>query len=236
MSYKPHFQYTQGSALVGTEKGNIVHGVYSGVSGTVSPLNMINPSFPNAAFGTKGVRVLIGPTDPISNLPVFIPYDHHQIHEGETWRHNYWVASMASGAYWDMRIVCYAVSAPSGITTVERAPHLRFQVVGDSSMDILFYENPTWTNTGTTGTIVNQERNGTYTPQLAIYDSGVVNATGDLLFRAVIFTTKTSAGIVEDPTDEFILKSSTSYALRLFSKGAAANALVRIVWYEDLGV
>jgi hypothetical protein len=36
--------------------------------------------------GTKALAVSIGPTDPISDIPVMMPYDHHQLHEGELFR------------------------------------------------------------------------------------------------------------------------------------------------------
>lgn len=57
-------------------------------------VSLVDPSFMNAEWNTKGLRVLIGPTDVISNMPVFQLYDHHQIHEGETWRWSTWVLSL----------------------------------------------------------------------------------------------------------------------------------------------
>ena len=33
--------------------------------------------------GEKGLRVFVGPTDPISDMPVFILAEHHHMHEGE---------------------------------------------------------------------------------------------------------------------------------------------------------
>lgn len=39
--------------------------------------------------GEKGVRVFIGPTDPISDIPITLDLAHHQLHEGEQHQYTY---------------------------------------------------------------------------------------------------------------------------------------------------
>jgi hypothetical protein len=53
---------------------------------------------------TKAINVQIGPGDVISNIPVMIDYEHHQIHEGETHSYSYLIGSLASSSNQDFRL------------------------------------------------------------------------------------------------------------------------------------
>lgn len=182
-----------------------------------------------------GQRVFGGPTDPISDVPVYIDYDHHQIHEGETFRwSNY--ATVGNGTSKDFRLSVPNITVPSGVPVVARMPHFRFEVVSSDSTDIFIYETPTFSGSGTLGTPVALERNGTYSAQLAIYSDPTAGTVGNLIWRGMLTTTKNSGGGINISENEFILKNNTEYLFRVTSGANGNKILTRFVWYEDLGV
>lgn len=59
---------------------------------------------------------------------------------------------------------------------------------------------------------------------------------GTQIWQGVTFSSKTSAGHADSSEDEFILKNNTSYLLRYTSGTAGLKLLLRMIWYEDLGI
>lgn len=172
----------------------------------------------------KALNVQIGPGDVISNIPVFMDFDHHQLHEGETFRWSVYVSSLASGVSKDIRLVVPNITIPSGVNPVGLCPHFRFEVVADSNGQLFMYETPTFTG------------NGTYTSKLQIWEDPTVSVVGSLIWQGVNFAAKQSAGHIDTAESEFVLKNNTSYLLRYTSGTAGLKLLLRMVWYEDLGV
>jgi hypothetical protein len=181
----------------------------------------------------NALQVQIGPGDVISNLPVFIDFDHHQIHEGETWK---WTNFGAlNSATREVRI-----SVPTLRATVA-TPHLIYEVIADNTSTIIgFYEDTTWTSVGTddSANIRNRNRNTTGSPNTKIYISGgtalTVNAAGTLLDQGYLFTSKASVN-VERTMAEWDLKSNTEYLLRVATTGNG-SVLIKLHFYEDKGV
>lgn len=233
-----------GSSQVWQLNGNNLHTLIDNPVLTVSGRQaIIDPSNGNPAAviagantGVKGLRVYGGPTDPISDLPVTIDYDHHQIHEGEAFRYPFYISGVNNGVSKDIRIVVPNISVPAGVATVARMPHFRFELVASNTADFYLYEAPTFTGNGTQRTPVAVERNGTYSPQLQLWEDPTVSVVGTQLFRGVIFASKNSSGSVDTTLDEFILKNNTSYLLRATSSSQGNIFLIRVFWYEDLGV
>lgn len=182
------------------------------------------------------MQVQIGPGDLISNLPVIQAYDHHQIHEGETWRWSVFISSLNSGSSKDIQLVVPNISIPAGQNRVQVSPHYRFQIVSDSYTNFYLYEAPTISVNGSSRSPINQERNGSYTPKLLVYEDPTVTGVGTQIFQGVTFTSKSSGGAVDSAQDEFVLKNNTTYLLRVTSGTQGAKVLIRMIWYEDLGV
>lgn len=201
---------------------------------------LVSPSEPaaTAAWAEKGLRVLIGPTDRISNIPVVLLYDHHQLHEGEIFRWSYVnTAGLNTGSSEYMVFTVPNITIPSGFNEVTLCPHLRWEVVTDSYAQAFLYEGPTVTGgTGTSRTPIAMERNGTYTPKLTILEKPTVTVDGTLLWQGLLFTTKNSAGSSASADTEFVLKNNTKYAFKFTSGTNGCKFLLRFVWYEDLGV
>lgn len=190
--------------------------------------------------GVKGLRVYIGPTDPVSDLPVFLTYDQHQIHEGETWHWDVYIPNLASGSNFDIVFTVPDITTPSHLSQSARCPHWRYEANANDLCNFFFFEGPTVTAaTGTAQTPVNLERNGTYTSKMTILQSPTITATGtqiDAEYFLSSSTNQVSAHNSGSSTDEFILKNNTKYLFRVTSGAAGCDIHLDFKWYEDLGV
>lgn len=201
---------------------------------------IVAPSVPTAAYGASGVRVIIGPTDPISNIPVVMLYDHHQIHEGEAWHYDSYVVNLASASTYDIVFTVPNITIPAGIATVERVPHFRYSVEANDICTIFFYEAPTVTGgTGTAASWINFERNGTYTAKTTILLAPTVTGVGTIIdseyFIQSAAANRTGGG--EGGTvEEFMLKNNTKYLYRITSGANGCDIHTNFFMYEDLGV
>lgn len=100
------------------------------------------------------------------------------------------------------------------------------------------HEGPTWTANGTLQTSYNRNRNSAIAPGMTIYASGgtalTVNTLGTLLTTAWVLSSKAGTDVARDLM-EWDLKTSTEYLLRV-TTSSNTNVLIRLNWYEDLGV
>ena len=202
------------------------------------PLAVVAPSTPanKGAWAERGLRVLIGPTDAISNIPVFMDFDHHQLHEGESFRWSVMsLAGLNATASKDIEFVVPLITIPSGNSVVGMCPHIRWEFVADGYCTAYIYEAPTVNARGTARTPIAMERNGTYTPGLAIYEDSTFTSTGTLIWQGLLGSSGKVGG-TDGATHEFVLRNNTNYLFRLTSGTAGLKYLMRFVWYEDLGV
>ena len=191
------------------------------------------PVTTGASTGVKGLRVFTGPTDPIGDIPVVIEFDHHQIHEGEAWKWNFFGAVNATTK--DVRF-----SVPT-LPATTRTPHFLMELIADNTSAVIYlYEGTTWTAVGTddSARIFNRNRNVAGSPGSKIYVSGATaltpNALGTLLEVGYVFTGK-GAMSSERSTMEWDLKSNTEYLVRVVTVGSG-TVLLRLNFYEDQGV
>ena len=71
--------------------------------------------------GERGVRVFIGPTDPISDIPITLDLAHHQLHEGESHQVTIAPAALALNNSIDLRLVV------GNLTPTTRTPHVTIE-------------------------------------------------------------------------------------------------------------
>jgi hypothetical protein len=185
-----------------------------------------------ANTGVKGLRVYGGPTDPISDIPVVIQYDHHQVHEGESHEYCYLAASVGLNANLD-----YRLNVPDGLTPTIRTPHLIMEVVTTAEAEVYLFEDMTFTvgNGGTLQTSYNRNRNSATTPGMTIYLTPTPATTGTNIWIGLTGSGK-SVGSGDRANLEWDLKPNANYLFRVTSRAAGNKILVRLLWYEDLGV
>ena len=106
--------------------------------------------------------------------------------------------------------------------------------------NVFLYEAPTVTAaTGTAKTPIAFERNGTYTPKLAILDAPTVTNAGteiDSIYFLTASTPQSKISNTGNSPHEFVLKLNTKYLFRIDSGADGCDIHVDFTWYEDLGV
>lgn len=176
-----------------------------------------------------GVRVYIGPTDPISDIPVMIDYPHHQLHEGESHQVTIAPAALASGSSIDLRLVV------GNLTPTLQTPHIEIEVDATAEAWIYLHESPTVTTPGTQQAALNRNRNVAAVPNMTVWLAPTVSALGTLLSAWIIGAGNKTGGASRDSL-EWDLKANTVYLIRTTAKAAGCNVAERLLWYEDLGV
>lgn len=176
-----------------------------------------------------GVRVYIGPTDPISDLPVTVDLAHHQLHEGETHQYTYPPAALSSGSSVDVRFVV------GNLVATKRTPHFVIELDAAAETWLYLYESPTTSGNGTLKTVYNRNRNSTTVPASTVYLSPTVSDPG-MLLSAWLVGAGNKVGGASRESIEWDLKANTVYLIRATAKATGNNVAMRLMWYEDLGV
>lgn len=179
--------------------------------------------------GIKGTRVYIGPTDPISDIPVIIELGHHHLHEGETHQFTSAPAALSSGASLNYRVVV------GDLIPTTRTPHFLIEVDATAETWIYLYEAPTTSANGTQQTVYNRNRNSVTVPNATIWLGPTVTADGNLLSTWIVGAGKKTGGGSRESL-EWDLKANTVYLIRITAKATGDNVCSRMIWYEDLGV
>lgn len=180
-----------------------------------------------AVNSEPGVRVFVGPTDPISDLPVFQDFEHHQVHEGETYK------AMDSQLSLAQTTVKYGITVPTFAVLIQ-SPHMVIECdVYNGSARVDVYEVATFTG-GSALTAYNRNRNSATAAQATI-KTGVTSANGTLIDSFFVGSGKIAAG-ANRQASEWILKSNTVYRVDVVGLAAGTAALVSFNWYEDLGI
>lgn len=178
---------------------------------------------------TKAVNVQVGPGDVVSNIPVVMLFDHHQVHEGEAHGYEYYTATPAT--------IDFAIVVPVYSPTIN-SPHfmMHMQSYGGAGM-LSLHEGGTYTG-GTPGLIYNRNRNSLTTPKtgFSILEGVTVTGTGTKLPYTAIAGASEKTADVSRALDECLLKSNTIYLVRYEEITATTRLVIHFEWYEDLGI
>lgn len=173
------------------------------------------------------LQVQIGPGDLVSSLPVVMDFEHHQIHEGETFKVIDQQLSLGSTT------VKYGIAVATYANTI-RAPHMVISVdIYNGSARIDLYAEATFTG-GTPLTARNRNRNVTTAAGSSI-TSGVTSTDGTLIDSFFVAPGKLTAGGGRVGS-EWVLKSAKNYRVDVVGLAPNTQAIVGFDWYEDLGV
>jgi len=190
------------------------------VAGLAQPIDVIT----GPAAGEIGQRVFIGPTDPISDIPVTIEFEHHQVHEGETYR----AQSAALSAPQQFVIVTGSHANPL------YAPHMVVSAnIYGGAMRLSLYEGQTGATIGAAVTANNRRRQSANLPTATV--SLASGATGTKLLE----TTMIAAGVMSSDSrsgTEWILKENATYLVSCEEVASYTDSYVTFNWYEDLGL
>lgn len=175
----------------------------------------------------NALNVQIGPGDVISNVPVVMEFEHHQVHEGETYKVIDARAALGTGT------VKYGVTVPAYSPTI-RGPHMIVEcdIYGGAAL-VLVYELATFTG-GSGKTSYNRNRNIANNAATTI-TAGVTSADGTLIDAFYCGAGSKAAG-ANRQSSEWVLKSGTLYRVDVVGQIAGTDAYVSFNWYEDQGL
>lgn len=173
------------------------------------------------------VNVQIGPGDVVSNIPVVMDFEHHQVHEGETYRAESAQASLGTTT------VKYGITVAT-YTPAIRGPHMVVSAsIYNGSAKVLLYEAATFTGGAL---IAAYNRNRNVATAAATTVTGGVTSTDGTLIDTFYVGAGSKAGGAYRADSEWILKSATIYRVDLIGLVANTAAVLSFGWYEDLGV
>ena len=150
---------------------------------------------------------------------------HHEIHEGNSYKVNYNVASIGAMETPDDAIQITWTS-PMGPKNMNLTIHVQCGAAA------LYKFTRGWTGGGTspTGTVVGYNRNHNFpNSNIAFYYDATLVTGGEVLEQEYITTGKFGAGESRD-SQEMILRANTAYAVSLYLN-AAEIATISLDWY-----
>jgi len=175
----------------------------------------------------NALNVQIWPGDIISNIPIMLDLEQHQIHEGET--HHVQSEQLTIGT----TTVKYGLTVPTYATTIQ-APHLLISADAyDGTVLVRLYEGATFTG-GALITAYNKNRNSATAPGMTV--TGGITSTNGTLIDTMFIGAGQKAAAGGRSESEWVLKSNTIYRVDVIGQVGATQAIIQFQWYEDLGV
>lgn len=175
----------------------------------------------------NALNVQIGPGDVISNIPVVMDFQNHQVHEG--------VVQHAI----DQQLSLNASTVKYGITVATynptiQSPHFTMEIDSfDGWARVDIYEGATFTG-GSLLTKNNKNRNSSNTDATTI--TGGVTSTNGTLIDSFFVGGGVKAVGRQGIRDEWVLKSNTIYRIDVIGGVNPTAAIVSFEYYADLGV
>jgi len=168
------------------------------------------------------------PYNPSSPHVETIEREHYEIHEGNHYKCQDYDDDVDSGVskFWH-------VKSPNTSIRV----HLCYKIITSKNGLLEFFEDATFSNSGTTLTVFNNNRNSTNTTTTEIFKDPIITASGTRIDVNVLGTDGTGvAGAVggsSKRTDEIILKSGTSYILKITALSNDTRISSCFSFYEE---
>lgn len=155
----------------------------------------------------------------IDNLVKILPVldaEHYQIHAGVFFSNRHFTTLGAAGSQ-DYLI---KVGASKNL-------HFKFEIGCEDGLRWYLYENPTITANGTALALFDHDRQAAATSTAAFYHTPTNSALGSLIDTGYI-----GANGSYRSEEEWILKKSEDYIIRLLDRGAGGDVSFRPEWYE----
>lgn len=206
--------------------GGVHYPVYKtsfGADGSVTQVDNNNP-LPVGIYGSNGNLSYV---DQFSGAIGFIEQEHLKIHEGK----GFTIAKRLTIAN------VGGIHEFLGIVPAASFPHFRSIIVAADGgpFDIDFYEGTTVSANGTAVTPQNNNRNSTNTANLDIYDTPTITNDGTLIEPVLVPGTKQSGSLGSEGSNEWNLKVSTNYMIRITNNTTGAGTsrfTINMFWYE----
>lgn len=200
-------------------------------SETAMNVKVINPQSINVTLTSPddddNAQALL--TDDITGSLVILDAPHHEIHEGETFQVSY--KSPDASPVGDNATVVFTLTVGANKTA-----HLIWDAACGGDFETEFYEGSTTTG-GTNMTPQNKNRTFPNANTVTVVRDPTVSAAGTLLeniFAPGGTGPQASGSTSGGQRDEWILKKSTKYTIRLTNRsGGNQPVSLRAEWYEE---
>ncbi len=174
----------------------------------------------------KAMNVQIGPGDLLSNVPVVIEVEHHQVHEGETYK------ALNKQNTLGTNTVKYAIITGKS-DDLAKTPHMKFSLyVYDGIIEVILYKSATYSG-GTPLVINNRNLNSSNVP-LASIKVGVTSTDGSIIDD--LFYGSTKSGSEQRGATEWVLAPESVYRVDLIGLVSGTKSIIHFDWYEDTGI
>lgn len=171
--------------------------------------------------GTKWTTGKSG-LDKATDCQIGVDFQHHEIHEGDSFSVCDYALSQASAA-----VIAFIITTPN--TT--RWSHMLFRCYSSAGATIEVHHTPTGVVGGTALTPLNNNRNSATAATLAfLKDPTSITSYGTRMEGFVASGAKAS-GHLERP-DEWVLKQNTVYSVKITSLGNTNDISWEFKWYE----
>ena len=162
--------------------------------------------------------------DEITASLVTITYEHHEVHEGDSFTCSRTV-DLAQSASTDLLIVT---------PDTTKYAHFGWQVHSEVEAHVSLWEGVTATAAANPVVAYNRERNAGGAATVVVTHSPTSITTGSTLIREAHFGTGRTAGGTSHDAEEFILKRNTKYLFRVTNamNNASNYVSIRLNWYE----
>jgi len=183
------------------------------------------PGNPTPILGQTGDTTYQVPViDPITHALITINYEHHELHEGDSFTSSHAV-ELTNGQAFDFLIVT---------PDTTKWAHFVWEMDCELEMAAVLYEGTTASANGTSIPAFNRNRNASGTATTLTFHTPTVagGAEGTAIINVHVGTGKTAGG--EDRgTHEFILKQNTKYLFRATNATISVNWIrLQFDWYE----
>ena len=157
-----------------------------------------------------------------------IDYEHHEIHEGDSYITSD-VNDVASGGW-----MSYLIKTPNST----KWAHCLVSIQSEGESEFRICENPTVTANGTAMSLINRDRNSSNTATTAVYKIPSCTASGDTVIIDHWGGTA-KAGVAQSGLSrargEFILKQNEDYLVYISNQAGGANqTAIHVELYEHI--
>lgn len=160
---------------------------------------------------------------------VSMMFEHHEVHEGNTYNVNHSTtdaAPLADDANFDLW-----VSVPEGTF-----PHMVWDLWCEGLAQGYLYEGPTVSDEGTALTPWNRQRNSANAATVVVKHTPTVSGVGTALHNGE-WQGSTGVGVSRNQggsraTQEIDLKENTTYLFRITARASNVRASISLDWYE----
>lgn len=174
-------------------------------------------------YGSTGTGPGVAiPLDLVTNAPIVIDYEHHEVHSGSAYSFSTRADVNGNGTIYNVIMVT---------SDTAKWPHLRITFATEAEFDIELYEGTTYTG-GASTTTFNRNRNSSKAADMQVILGATATGNGTLLRRSRSGSGTGSGGGGEEQ-EEWILKQNTVYNFR-FTKQTNGTHYIsyKLWWYE----